>query len=147
MQPHRVEFTGNRVLRVGGGDEPVLRFLALGPVGADHAGDLGAVAVSPDDQAARLILDDVAVRTHGGRFEQPDQLCEGLRLAVVRRRRREDQRVGLRCQDIGELVVQRARVGDVVGLVYDNRVQLCFRRCARYWLLLSVSIEMMTRLK
>ena len=122
MQPHGVEFAGDLVLRVGGGNEPVLRFLALGPVRADDAGHLGAVPVPPDDQAAHLVFDDRAVRAHGGRLEQPDQLGEGLRLAVVRRGRREDQRVGLRREDAGELVVQRGGVGDVVGLVDDDRV-------------------------
>ena len=122
VQPHRVELARHLVLRVGGGHEPVLRLLALGPVRADLAGDLGAVPVPPDDQAAHLVLDDRAVRAHGGRLEQPDQLGEGLRLAVVRRGRREDQRVGVRREHAGELVVQRLGVGHVVGLVDDDRV-------------------------
>ena len=63
-----------------------------------------------------------------GRVEQRDQLGEGLRLAVVRRRAGQDQRVGLRGKQSGEFVVLGAAVDQVVALVDDDGVPRWFLR-------------------
>ncbi|MPM63295.1 hypothetical protein SDC9_110175 [bioreactor metagenome] len=122
MQPDPVELVGDRVLLWGGGDEEIPGLLALGPVGADDVGDLGAVPVAADDQPFDLLGAEPAVGGHGGRFEQADQLRERLLPAVVRGRGGQDQRVGARGEDAGQPVVLGGGVGDVVRLVDDHRV-------------------------
>jgi len=56
------------------------------------------------------------------RVEQPDQLGEALGVTVVRSRRREQERIGARRQQVGEAVAQRPAGGHVVALVDDHRV-------------------------
>ena len=78
--------------------------------------------MTADDEATHRLLIEGAVRAHRRRLQQPDELGEGLRVAVVGRGRGQDEGVGLAGQNVREPVVERALVGDVVRLVDDDRV-------------------------
>ena len=77
--------------------------------------------VATNDQ--RLDLASISSPSGGTtrRVEQPDQLGEGLLLAVVRGGAGQDQSLGA-APAAGEPVVLGRGVGDVVGLVDDDRV-------------------------
>ena len=100
----------------------MLRRTPLRPVGANHPRHFCGVPVPANDQPLHLVGDQLAVRGHRGRFEQPDEFGERLGPAIVRGRGRQDQRVGVRGQDAGQPVVLGRRIGDVVRLVDDHRV-------------------------
>ena len=78
--------------------------------------------MAPDDEVADVLRRDLLGVGDGGRVEQVDELGERLRLAVVRRGRGEDQRVGLRGEHVGELVVLGAPVDELVRLVDPDDV-------------------------
>ena len=116
------DLAGDRELLRGGLDRQHLRRAALGPVLPHLVLHRVRVAVAADHQALRRAVGDLALRGHGRRLQQADQLGEGVVGAVVRGGRGEDQRVRVRREHVGELVVLRGLVRDVVGLVDHHRV-------------------------
>lgn len=78
--------------------------------------------MAADDEALDLMVDERAVRADCRRLQQADELGEGLRPAVVRGGRGEDQGVRVGGQHAGEPVVLGGGVGDVVGFVDDHGV-------------------------
>ena len=122
VEPDVVQLAGDGVLGVRGWDEQVLGLLALGPLGADLFRDLGAVAVPADDEPLHLVGDDRAVGTHGRRFQEADQLGERLGPAIVWSGGGENQGVRVGGEDAGQAVVLGGRIGQVVGLVDDDRI-------------------------
>ncbi len=96
VEPDVRELVGDGILVRRCVHEEVLEFLALDPLVAHLAGDLGRMAVAAHDQPVERGAIDVAVGADRGRFEQADKLGEGLLAAVVGRRRRKDQRLGVR---------------------------------------------------
>ena len=80
------------------------------------------MAVPPDRQLPDLVEVEFPVTADRGRVQQPDQVRERAGLPVVRGGGRQQQRVGLRCEDAREPAVLRLGVRHVVRLVYHDGV-------------------------
>ena len=122
VDPVRVELVGNGIFLGRSFHRDVFGLGAFCPLGAHHIGDLLAVAMAADDQALDGVGVDLTCRGHRGGIKQAQDLFERFRIAIMRRRRSQQERFRGGCEGAGELIVLRADVGGIVDLIHDHGI-------------------------
>ena len=122
VQPLGGQHLRNGLLCGGRGSANDLRLLPLGPHVAHLLFHLRGVTVAADNKVLHALRIVVVGRRHRRHIQQAQQPPKRLLLTVVRSGRGQNKRLRVRGQNLCQLIILSAGVGDIVAFVNNHRI-------------------------